>query len=157
MLRFHTEESLKRSPFRSSFYSGRTSFGGAASGQKPRVKRPRSESSPPVVSFTPQILPPSISPPSQDNTCCVFMHSLSFNFMRFGTQSVILPAQPQIFNNILLYRGSSYLMWFTTFLLTFTFSFSLLFLLFRLLHSGSLSQLDLLTVVVARVRKVTMV
>lgn len=48
-------------------------------------------------------------------------------------------------------------MWFTTFLLTFTFSFSLLFLLFRLLHSGSLSQLDLLAVVVAQVQKVTMV
>ena len=60
MFRFHTEESLKRSPFRSPFYSGRTSFGGAASGQKPRVKRPRTESSPPVVNFTPPILPPSL-------------------------------------------------------------------------------------------------
>lgn len=35
------------SPFNSPFYSGRTAYGGAASGQRVRFKRPRVETSPP--------------------------------------------------------------------------------------------------------------
>ena len=45
-----TSESIKRSPFHSPFYSGRTSYGGAASGQRLRFKRPRTESTLPSVS-----------------------------------------------------------------------------------------------------------
>ena len=49
--RLYTNISLSRSPFQSPFYSGRTSFGGMASGQRLRAKRPRTDSSPPRVSL----------------------------------------------------------------------------------------------------------
>ncbi len=100
MLRFHTEESLKRSPFRSSFYSGRTSFGGAASGQKPRVKRPRTESSPPVVNFAPKILSLSLS------LTLVVVSVWHYSASR-GLGTKVSFSQPQIFN-ILLEEAAIY-------------------------------------------------
>ena len=48
--RRYTDLSISHSPFQSPFYSGRTSFGGAASGQRLcSAKRARTGSSPPVV------------------------------------------------------------------------------------------------------------
>ena len=68
----YTSESIKRSPFRSPFYSGRTAYGGAASGQKVRVKRPRLETSPPPVSYTVIIRPETTE--TNFHTTCVHGH-----------------------------------------------------------------------------------
>ena len=44
-----TNESIRHSPFHSPFYSGRTAYGGAASGQRLRMKRRHTETEPSVV------------------------------------------------------------------------------------------------------------